>query len=74
MRVEIVLTTLEDAKLVSRVIGHTHVRQTTDYEELYRSLARKHFGEKHNVRRDHNLFGWVAVSGNGDTITLDQAL
>ncbi len=73
MTCDIILTTSDDGNLTNlyeKKLGKVRVSRNTNMRELFTKLALKHFGEKHNVRRDNNVFGWVAVSADGDTITI----
>jgi hypothetical protein len=73
MKADIILTTTEEgnnSKFIEKKLGTVNVSRKTDMLVLFKKLALKHFGAKHNVRRDDNLFGWVAVDKEGDTITL----
>ena len=70
MTVDVILTTGPIDKLFDVKLARVRVSMRTNMLDLFKKLASKHFGPEHHVRRDRNLFGWVAVSKDGDTITL----
>ena len=70
MTFDVILTTEENGKLVEKPIRKAAVTHNTDCRALLDALADKRFGPAHNVRRDSTLFGWVAVSKDGDTLHL----
>ena len=70
MTFDVILTTEEHGKLIEKPIRKARVTVNTDVRGLLEDLAEKHFGPAHNVRRDPTLFGWVAVSKDGDTLHL----
>lgn len=70
MRAEIILTTIRNAKLEELVIGEVEVTNRTNVRGVLSKHASKRFDSIHHVRRDNNVFGWVAVDAHGNTIHL----
>jgi hypothetical protein len=68
MRADIMHT---GADFVERKIGSAPVRIGTDIKALLSAWALQYWKTpKFNVRRDENVFGWVAVNKDGDTLHL----
>lgn len=70
MTFDVILTTMEHGELIERPIRRARVTRNTDVRALLEELARQRFGPAHNIRRDSYLFGWVAVSRDGETLHL----
>lgn len=70
MKMNIVLTTLENGVFIERIVGHTRVSMKTDFRQLVETLSEKQFGPKHHVRLDSTLFGFTGVDSIGNTIHL----
>jgi hypothetical protein len=70
MQFDVILTTEEHGALIEKPIRRAAVTLKTDCRALLETMATRYFGPAHNVRRDSNLFGWVAVSKDGDTLHL----
>jgi len=70
MTFDVILTTMEAGQIVEKPIHRARVTLRTDVRALLDGLALQRFGPVHNVRRDSTLFGWVAISKNGDTLHL----
>jgi hypothetical protein len=71
MNCDVILTTVKNGKFIEKSVGRTRVTCKTDLKVRMSALAKKHFGPKHNVRRDGDtLFRFTAVAANGDTLHL----
>lgn len=70
MKAELILTTIENARLVERRVRYVNVSFRCDIRSLLSRAAQHRFGEDFRMRADLSLFGWVAVAPNGDTLHL----